>query len=184
MKARNGFTLIELLVTLAVAAIVLVAAAPSFTTFIQNNRMSVGLNQMVISLNQARSRAVTERNNLTLCATTDFSACNTNDWERGWMMFEDDANLGTYNSGEEIVLTHDGLSVGLTLRASAATPGVWTYAADGTANQSGHFTLCDSRGAPMARAVEIAATGRIATVNADADSNGVLDVGGVNLSCP
>lgn len=184
MNVRNGFTLIELLVTLAVAAIVLVAAAPSFTTFIQNNRMSVSLNQMVIALNQARSRAVTERNSFTVCATTDLSGCNTDNWERGWMVFEDNATIGTYNAGEEMVLSHEGLSDSLTLRASAATPGILTYSADGTSNQSGYFTLCDSRGASMARAIEIAATGRIATVTTDADSNGVIDVGGTNLSCP
>lgn len=55
---KNGFTLIELLVTLAVLAIVLTFAVPSFQQLINNNRLTTEVNTLVSALQLARSEAV------------------------------------------------------------------------------------------------------------------------------
>jgi type IV fimbrial biogenesis protein FimT len=55
---KSGFTLIELMVTLAVIAIVLVAATPSFMDFFDKNRVRGAADGVISLLGNARSEAV------------------------------------------------------------------------------------------------------------------------------
>lgn len=54
----RGFTLVELLATLAVAAVLLAVAVPSFNHLIISNRLTAQANDVVNRLAQARSEAV------------------------------------------------------------------------------------------------------------------------------
>lgn len=54
----QGVTLIELMVTIAVAAILLAIATPSFTSLINSNRLTSASNEMVATLQAARMEAV------------------------------------------------------------------------------------------------------------------------------
>lgn len=62
-----GFTLIELMVTIAVAAILLAVAVPSFRHLIISNRLTTAANNVVTAVTLARSEAI-KRN-----ANVDFS---------------------------------------------------------------------------------------------------------------
>lgn len=57
-KWEVGFTLIELMVTLAVLAVVLVAAAPSFADFIDKTRVRGAADSVVSLISNARAEAV------------------------------------------------------------------------------------------------------------------------------
>ena len=52
-----GFTLVELMVVLAVLSILLVLAAPGFTSLVRNAQMASASHSFVASLNAARSEA-------------------------------------------------------------------------------------------------------------------------------
>lgn len=54
----RGFSLIELMVGLAVVAVLLVAAVPSFSTFIQNRKVRSAAEAVVYGLNIAKAEAV------------------------------------------------------------------------------------------------------------------------------
>jgi type IV fimbrial biogenesis protein FimT len=74
---EQGFTLIELMITLAVLAIVISLATPSFVTFINNNRTTSATNDLIASLNLARTEAI-KRNGTVLIQSK-----NGTDWSEG-----------------------------------------------------------------------------------------------------
>ena len=57
-RPTGGFTLVELMVTLAVMAVVLVAAAPSMADFFDKNRVRGAADAVVSLLSNARTEAV------------------------------------------------------------------------------------------------------------------------------
>lgn len=74
--SRRGFTLVELMVTVAVAAILLTIAVPSFNRIINANRLSTAANEMVGALNLARMEAIKRNGSVQFCS--NLSANNTN----------------------------------------------------------------------------------------------------------
>jgi type IV fimbrial biogenesis protein FimT len=71
---QRGFTLIELMVTIAVAAILLAIATPSFTSIINSNRLTSASNEMVATLQAARMEAVRLNTAVNVCAGCDGNA--------------------------------------------------------------------------------------------------------------
>lgn len=66
---RNaGFTLVELMVTLAVAAIILTLAVPSFQGLIEKSQLTTEANGLASAMQVARSEAVKRGENVSLTA--------------------------------------------------------------------------------------------------------------------
>lgn len=110
-KKQIGFTLIELMVTIAVAAVLLTIAVPSFRTFVQSSRLSTQANSIVSALNTARSEAIKRD------GTVDVVA-DSNGWSNGWTVQLDD---GTGNGGGTLLDTFSGLNGGTNLTTNAGT---------------------------------------------------------------
>jgi len=75
----KGFTLIELIVTLTIAAVVLAFAVPSFMDLIERNRIRTASKDLVELLRISRLTAVEQRNEVTVCGSSDQTSCD-NDW--------------------------------------------------------------------------------------------------------
>ena len=74
-KAKNsiknvGFTLIELIITIAIAAIVLAIAVPSFQRIIEKNRISSETDRLFTILKQARNNAIVTGSPSFVCRTS------------------------------------------------------------------------------------------------------------------
>ena len=86
-RFNAAFTLIELLMTIAIAAILVTVAAPSFQTLILNARLSAKKNEFINSLNLARTTALSQNSNIAVCP---FSAAGSvtcgASWSTGWII--------------------------------------------------------------------------------------------------
>src|SRR5690606_510305 len=81
-SAVGGFTLIELLVTLAVLAVVLGLAVPSFQGIIQQNRLAAATNELVAAAQRARAEANRRNRQVALCPVLHGSTRGGHDWTR------------------------------------------------------------------------------------------------------
>ncbi|MDQ7015612.1 MAG: GspH/FimT family pseudopilin [Gammaproteobacteria bacterium] len=175
---KQGFTLIELLVTVVVIGILAGLGVPAFNDLINSNRMVSFTNELVASLQMARSSAVTRGSRVTLCQSSDRQSCtNTIRWEDGWIIFPDDNGNDVVDAGETVLRVHNGSpGGGMTVRfvPTAGAVGNISFISSGFsqalsgAMQSGLFRICDSRGLTTlpnglsdARGVELSAGGRI-----------------------
>lgn len=178
---RNaGLTLIELIVTVGIAAILLGVAAPSFTTVIQNTRFTTQIGELNGALLLARSEAIKRRAAVTVCQSTNGTACGggTN-WETGWIVFLDTNDSATVDAGEIILRVASALDPLYTLRGTSGSLSTFiTFRANGAALVSGIFVLCKNNQLNPSRAVIVNAAGRV-TRAPDSNNNGIPeDAGG------
>ncbi len=87
-RKTAGFGLIELLITVAILAILVAVAFPSFEGSMRNNRVTSATNEMIASLSLARMEALRNPRGAVLCASGDGINCGSN-WNDGWMVFID-----------------------------------------------------------------------------------------------
>ncbi len=95
-----GFTLVELMITLAVAAVVLTLAIPSFTSMINTNRLAGLSNDIAGSMQLARMEAVRRGVRVVACPSTDGSTCGVANPMAGWILFTDADDNGLPAAGD------------------------------------------------------------------------------------
>lgn len=88
-RHQSGFSLIELMTTVAVLAIILAIAFPSFTSVVNNNRLSSEANALVGAIQYARSEAVRLNQRVALCQSADQITCSNNALWTGWIIYVD-----------------------------------------------------------------------------------------------
>ena len=113
LKKPGGFTLIELMVVMAIVAVLVTLAAPSFTRQIQSTQISNGVNTFMSDLRFARSQAIRLGGMVVMCRSDAPEAANPtcgsgsgpggNGWVSGWIIFQDLNNNGNRNAGEPIL---------------------------------------------------------------------------------
>jgi type IV fimbrial biogenesis protein FimT len=166
--AAAGFTLIELLVTVAMMAIVLALGVPSFTEMIKNNRLTAAANELVTALNLARSEAIKRGVRITVCKSSDTRCATRGSWEQGWIVFTDQNNDATYDSGTETLLrAHEAISGQITMSGNGNVANYISYVASGRSQltgggfQAGTIKICDDRSGKVGKEIVLSSTGRL-----------------------
>lgn len=173
MKAKQrkclGFTLIELMVTIAIAAILMGIAIPSFVATISSNRLTTSANELVSALNLARSEAVKRGQQVVVKKT------GTN-WEDGWHVFVDidrstNAKENVLDAGTDIELrVYSALPTNYSLRGNNNFVNFIRYQPDGRSSNIGSFAVCDGGSITGAKLIIVNAVGRVRQ-GADADND-------------
>ena len=174
MPAHRGFSLVELLAVLAVSAILLSIAVPSFSGLVRSTQVSSASSDLLASLLLARSEAMKRRHRVSLCKSADGLSCTAGGgWEQGWIVFADPDGDGQRDAGELILQVQWPAPDGLRLTGTGSVARYVSYAANGGTKlagggfQAGTLTVCStSAKAGKARQIVVNATGRPRTQTA------------------
>lgn len=170
--ANGGFTLIELMVTLAVGAILLAVAVPSFRTFVQNAQVNNAADGFLAAIQRARSEAITRGDAVLLCRTADptSNTCGTSsgeDWSPGWLMyavrnFSGEVNFDASDANHQLISRGSPTSDGVTVTSDDHGDKWLTFGSDGTLVEAGvvAYAVCDDRGVEHGQLIVIPMIGR------------------------
>lgn len=87
MIRNKGFTLVELMVTIAVAAILLAVALPSFQSISRNNAVRATTNDLISTINLARQQSMSMRTQVEVSPASG-------GWDNGWQLEFADSSAG------------------------------------------------------------------------------------------
>lgn len=87
---RAGFTLVELVATVAVLAIVLAMALPSFRALRERQQALAAFHSLTVALAAARMAAIQRGRPVTVCPSADGRHCRDDlAWDEGWLVYAD-----------------------------------------------------------------------------------------------
>lgn len=166
-----GFTMVEIFITLAIAAILLSLAIPSFTGLVGDSKIVSTTNEFVASVRTTRSEAIKRGVRTGMCPSADPQAaapvCSaTASWTAGWIVFVDDDEDGVRDvPGEELILSTQSLSSGFTFTPPTLFEDLIYFDTDGTTITAGGIPVSGQiviqYGDNETRQIGISATGRI-----------------------
>jgi type IV fimbrial biogenesis protein FimT len=150
-----GFTLIELLIVVALSAIMMTLAVPSFQNMVANNRITSHTNELVMAINMARSEAVKRNVRVILCRSADPVASppscggSANDWTTGWLLFASGDANSTYQQGvDTLIRVGEAARTGIQIRTNGTSDNNLQINSNGSTNEAGGtaaFAICDDR---------------------------------------
>lgn len=172
MVLTSGFTLIELVMTIAIAAVLLSVAVPSFQSVIRTNRAASLTNELSTALQLARSEAVSRGKTVTVCKSNHMAdvspTCNAAaSWQDGWIVFVDDDRNGSRDASggttETMLRVGQPSSDTAVITGDANFANYVSYLSDGRSDginsqDGGSLIICV---AEQQRTIEIAPTGRL-----------------------
>lgn len=132
----SGFSLLEMLVVLVIIGLVLSLSVPTFKTFLTRSKSEVLANQLMRSIQLARSQALVLGVPVILCPSLDHVSC-TNTWSDGQIIIADNA--------EKTVLAVLNLpkQAGVLRWRSSLNQTILRFYADGTTHYTaGTFWYC------------------------------------------
>jgi type IV fimbrial biogenesis protein FimT len=121
---NKGFTLVELMIVVAILAVLVTVAAPSFRASMANTKVNSATHELLSSLSLAKSESIKRNVMVSLCPSSDQLSCSGDgNWQLGWIIFVDNNNNGIRENSETIIQIQNAFDTSLTLTG----PNVITY---------------------------------------------------------
>jgi type IV fimbrial biogenesis protein FimT len=178
-NASHGFTLVEMMIALAVGAILLTVAVPSFIYMTKNNKITSHINYLVSQIHYARVEASKRSTRVILCRSADPTAASptcggtANTWSTGWLVFAlgDTTSRTTpylYDHTKDTLLMIGQARDGVIIKTDSHANNNLEFNTDGSTAESGtaYFAFCDDRGVDYGKEVEVLPTGRAQVITA------------------
>lgn len=158
-NAVAGFTLVELMVTVAVLAILITLAVPSFRDLLSNSRSATLTNELVFSLKLARSEAIKRGVFTEVCprANAEAATCSASadDWSNGWVVR---ITEGCIDDCEVLYDSRQGVPSHEVRYSQTRVP--FDRSGRLLGSIGGTFTICDPAVKTSARRVVLSGSGR------------------------
>lgn len=179
-RRQGGLTLPEMMIVLAISMLLLRIAVPSYESLVNNERLTAVSNELAGAIHLARSEAVKQAANVSICAAnTALTACaNTAVWNNGWLVVAADGEVLWRRSALETIFSMQDAG-------TALTAGTITFNAMGFTAVDRAVQVCGPNNkAALAKALRVTRSGDIRLAG-DANGNGVLEPlsGGNELVC-
>ena len=133
---------------MAIAAILMAIAIPSYRYVTNANRIAAEVNGLLGDLQYARAEAIKEGQTVTVCVSSNGTSCSgaaTSTWQNGWIVFSDVNNDHTVDAGDQILRVQSTFSGKDTFSAVPASGYVTFnregFTASGVANAGLQITL-------------------------------------------
>jgi type IV fimbrial biogenesis protein FimT len=147
----SGVTLIELLFAIAILAIIVAFATPSYREAQLASRLNAIACSLHASVLVARSEAIKANAPTTLCASADDATCAASgDWEQGWIVL---------NADGAVIQKRDPAATGYKVVQAGGTADL-VFQPIGVGSSAATFTVCrESPIGSQERVVSVTATG-------------------------
>lgn len=125
------------MVAVAIIAVLAAVAVPNMQTMVASSALRTATNDVVAALAQTRSLAIKEGGRVTMCKSSNGSACaTTGDWEQGWIIFVDSVRNSPWtnasvDTGESVSLYSQALSGNIVIKGNSGASQYVSYSADG-----------------------------------------------------
>jgi type IV fimbrial biogenesis protein FimT len=135
-QSECGFTLFEAVITMAMVAILMAIAIPSYRYVTNANRIAAEVNGLLGDLQFARAEAIKEGQTVTACVSNNGATCagaGVSTWQNGWIVFADANNDHAVDGGDTVLRVQSAFSGTDTFVATPAT-GYLTFNREGFAS--------------------------------------------------
>lgn len=147
-QAERGFTLFEAVITMAIVAILMALAIPSYRYVTNANRIAAEINGLLGDMQYARAEAIKEGQTVTVCVSSTGTSCAgaaVSTWQNGWIVFSDVNGNGAVSAGDQILRVQSAFSGSDTFTANPASGYVIFnregFSSSGVANAGLQITL-------------------------------------------
>ncbi|HEY0941694.1 MAG TPA: GspH/FimT family pseudopilin [Steroidobacter sp.] len=170
LPRSRGVTLLEMMITLAVSAVLLGLAVPSFAGMWLDSQRAVAVNALIHGIFLARTTAVVRKHVVSICRSSDGQTCSNQfeDWQHGWIVFvnHDRDDPPVRDPGEPV------LAVQAPWKEGTITSNRRAYSFRSFRHRvvNGTLVFCDRRGSAQARAIIINSAGRPRVSKRDSDN--------------
>lgn len=102
---QQAFTIIEMMLVVALIALLTIWISPSFTQFLDRNKLTSEVNIMNSQLQLAKSTAASQFTYVVFCPTQNRKTCSGN-WQDNIILFIDTNHNGEVDEADEILSTY------------------------------------------------------------------------------